>query len=150
MIYAWVENGNIFAVEKLEDVPKQYRDSVVVFEDLSVRDIDKLYVDNNEIKLKPEEMLKGEKILQIKNRLIEKVKNILNEKLSEYGYYSFGDLVFYAQTGEQEAIELLEWYRNFDRAVWNWIENELPNKTIDELIEIDLENLVEQFANIET
>lgn len=150
MIYAWVENGNIFAVEKLEDVPKQYRDSVVVFEDLSVRDIDKLYVDNNEIKLKPEEILKGEKILQIKNRLIEKVKNILNEKLFEYGYYSFGDLVFYAQTGEQEAIELLEWYRNFDRAVWNWIENELPNKTIDELIEIDLENLVEQFANIET
>jgi len=44
MIYAWVENGNIFAVEKLEDVPKQYRDSVVVFEDLSLKDIDKLYV----------------------------------------------------------------------------------------------------------
>ena len=150
MLYAWVENGLIFATEKETDIPDSFRDSVVVFEDISLKDIDKLYVDNNEIKLKPEEILKEEKILQIKNQLIEKVKIILNGKLSVYGYYSFGDLVFYAQAGEQEAVELLEWYRNFDMAVWNWIENELPNKTADELIEIDLKNLVEEFVNIET
>lgn len=133
MLYAWIENGLIFAVERLEDVPQQYRDSVVVFKDLTTNDVSKLYIDNNEIKLKPEESLKEEKISAIKNHLIEKVKAILNGKLSDYGYYSFGDLIFYAQNGEKEANELLAWYKDFDKAVWDFIENDLPNKSLTEL-----------------
>ena len=134
MLYAWIdENGTLCTTYDLEFVPDKYKTTCKIFDELSISDADKLYVDNNEIKLKPEEMLKEEKILQIKNRLIEKVKSILNEKLSKYGYYSFGDLLFYAQAGEQEAIELLEWYRNFDEAVWNFLENEIFQKTLQEL-----------------
>ncbi|MEM1672850.1 MAG: hypothetical protein QXT86_12450, partial [Archaeoglobaceae archaeon] len=66
MVYAWVENGHIFAVERLEDIPEQYRNDVVVFEDLTAKDVSKLYIDDGEIKVKDEQTLVSEKKEEVK------------------------------------------------------------------------------------
>lgn len=81
-----------------------------------------------------------------KDTVIWLEKEIVSKKFQEAGYFSIGDAVFY-KNKDPKAKELLEWYEEFDAKVWNWIENELPAKTNEELLEIDLKELVEGFAN---
>lgn len=77
MLYAWVENGLIFATEKETDIPENFRDSVVVFEDLSLKDFNKLYVEDGEIKLKTEEMILNEMKNNLLNELKQKTYSLL-------------------------------------------------------------------------
>ena len=71
----------------------------------------------------------------IKDTVLWLASRKVNQWLNQNGYHSIGDLVFYAQQNVQEAADLLNNYRNFDRAVWEFI-NSLSGKTYDELLEI--------------
>jgi len=145
MVYAWVENGHIFAVERLEDIPEQYRNDVVVFEDLTAKDVSKLYIDDGEIKVKDEQTLVSEKKEEVKKLLIDKVEKFITKVLREHGYYSLGDLLIYAQSGSREAIELLSWYKQFDTKVWDFIET-LTQKSLQELESFDIDNFLNSIA----
>ncbi|MEM0326903.1 MAG: hypothetical protein QW733_07745 [Desulfurococcaceae archaeon] len=146
MVYAWAEDGHIFAVERLEDVPEQYRNSVVVFEDLTAKDVSKLYIDDGEIRVKDEQMLVSEKREEVKRLLIDKAEKFITETLKKHGYYSLGDLLVYAQSGSQEAIELLSWYKQFDAKVWDFIETQLGQKSLQELESFDIDSFLNNIA----
>lgn len=82
----------------------------------------------------------------VKDTLIWLAKNKVQQKLDAEGFYSVGDLIAY-KTKDETAKVLFDWYYNFDGKVWDWIENVLPTKTNEELLEIDLKALIEEFAN---
>ncbi|MEM0326853.1 MAG: hypothetical protein QW733_07485 [Desulfurococcaceae archaeon] len=82
----------------------------------------------------------------VKDTVIWLTKAKINEKLSEKGFYSIGDVLVYKNRNDQDAIQLYEWYISFDTAVWDWIENTLPKLSEEELLEIDLKSLVENLA----
>jgi len=73
----------------------------------------------------------------IEKFLIDLEKNRVNEILKEYGYLSLGDVVIYADKGDAEAISLLRWYKKYDDAVWQWIDEVLPKLTKKELRSLD-------------
>lgn len=146
MLYAWVENGCIFAVERLEDVPQRYRNNVVVFEDLTAKDVSKLYIDDGEIKVKDEQTLATEKREKVKELLIDRAEKFITETFKKHGYYSLGDLLIYAQSSSQEAVELLSWYKQFDTKLWDFIETELAQKSLQELESFDIDNFLNSIA----
>lgn len=82
----------------------------------------------------------------VKDTIIWLEKEKVQKKLSEKGFYSISDVLVYKSKGDIDAEELYEWYISFDSKVWDWIENELSNKTNEELLEIDLKALVETIA----
>ncbi|QID32290.1 hypothetical protein [Pampinifervens florentissimum] len=145
MVYAWAEDGHIFAVERLEDIPEQYRNGVVVFADLTTKDVSKLYIDAGEIKVKDEQTLALEKREEVKRLLIDKAEKFIADTLKRHGYYSLGDLLIY-QSGSQEAAELLSWYKQFDAKVWGFIETELAQKSLQELESFDIDNFLNSIA----
>ena len=89
------------------------------------------------------ELVPNSVIPQTENELRQAIKDTvlwlanrkINQFLTQHGYYSFGDLLFYAQQNVQEAVDLLNRYRNFDSAIWAFIDS-LSMKTYDELLEI--------------
>lgn len=81
----------------------------------------------------------------VKDTVIWLTERKIQEKLKEKGFYSIGDLSIYKDKNDSDAIELYEWYLNFDKKIWDWID-ELPNKTVEELLEIDLKALVESMS----
>ena len=88
------------------------------------------------------ELVPNPVIPQTENELRQAIKDTalwlasrkINQFLTQHGYYSLGDLMFYAQQNIQEAVDLLNRYRNFDQAVWDFIDS-LSMKTYDELLE---------------
>ncbi len=82
----------------------------------------------------------------VKDTVIWLAKEQINKKLSEKGFYSIGDVLAHKNKNDQDAIQLYEWYISFDTAVWDWIENTLPELSEEELLETDLKSLVENLA----
>jgi len=84
--------------------------------------------------------------------LIWLTKRRINETLQKYHYYSIGDVLIYAREGE--AQKLLDWYREYDTKVWQWIENFNQNfnpSSLDEMLAIDLKQVEENiFKETET
>jgi len=75
----------------------------------------------------------------------------VKEVLSDYGYTSLADVMYYAQVqNDEEAKALLNWYSNpkgsgYDDLIWDWIDNELPKyQAVEELLSIDLKQIEAQ------
>lgn len=93
MVYAWVEGGHIFAVERLEDVPEQYKNSYIIIDDVPIHLISQYYiVEGNQIKRKNTdqllENLKKEKLAELNQKYYAIVHqylelNILNLNVNE-------------------------------------------------------------------
>ena len=88
---------------------------------------------------------------EIQKKLLKEESSRLQKVLSQYGYNSLADVVFYAQTeNDEEAKSLLNWYSNqngngYDDLIWSWIDNELPKyQSVDELLNLDLKQIEAQ------
>ena len=80
-----------------------------------------------------------------KENLLQLEKQRLNKILDTYGYNGLSDIQFYASQNDEEAKALLEWYKNYDDGIWNWIDNDLQAITaLEELLDIDLKQTEEQ------
>ncbi|MEM1672468.1 MAG: hypothetical protein QXT86_10515 [Archaeoglobaceae archaeon] len=119
MLYAWInENGILCSTFDLEFVPEKYRNNVVVFENLSIHDFDKLYIDENgEIKVKSEEQILSERKQRLMESLKQKVFSMLSQtdwvliKCSELGVNpndSYFDVMFQRKRIRQLNDELEE------------------------------------------
>lgn len=82
----------------------------------------------------------------IEDTVLWYAKIIVERKLNEMHYYSLEDVLIYRDKNIQEAIDLYNWYINFDNLVWNWIENVLPNTPDNELQDIDIKTLLLNFS----
>jgi len=88
---------------------------------------------------------------EIKRRLLANEIKRVKEVLSDYGYTSLADVMYYAQVqNDEEAKALLNWYSNsegngYDDLIWNWIDNELPKyQSVEELLSLDLKQIETQ------
>lgn len=78
MLYAWIDkNGTLCTTFELESVPSEYLDRVCIFENLSIHDHDKLYVEDGKIKIKTEEMILQEKRQELLTQLKQTIYNLL-------------------------------------------------------------------------
>ncbi len=85
---------------------------------------------------------------EIKKQFLKLEKQRINQILDQYGYNGLGDVLFYVSQNDSEAQALQNWYKAYDDAVWNFIENQIPTYTdINQLLEIDLETVEEQIFN---
>jgi len=81
----------------------------------------------------------------IQNQFLQLEKQRLNKILDTYGYNGLSDIQFYASQNDEEAKALLEWYKNYDDGIWNWIDNDLQAITaLEELLDLDLRHIEEQ------
>lgn len=79
MIYAWInKEGILCATCDLQYVPEEHKDSVFVF-DSDIREVNKLTVENGEIRLKTEEEILNER----KQQKTSELKNYVAEILSQ-------------------------------------------------------------------
>ncbi len=53
--------------------------------------------------------------------LVWLAKQRVHRVLEEYGYYSLGDVQFYASQNDVEAKAILGWYQAYDTAIWDYI-----------------------------
>jgi len=83
----------------------------------------------------------------VKDTILWLTKEKIQKELSKRGFYGIGDLLAYKDRNDAEAVELYEWYIAFDTAVWDWIENTLPQLNNEELMQIDLKALIEELGN---
>jgi len=77
-------------------------------------------------------------------------KQRVNKILERFGYLSMADVLFYAQDPDsphyEEAKMLMERYKEYDNAIWEFIENLNP-RSIDDLLELDLIQIEESVFN---
>lgn len=81
----------------------------------------------------------------IKDTVLWYTKVLIERKLNQKHYHSLGDVLIYKERNDEEAVELYNWYLNFENLVWNWLENEFPNISDNELLNIDIKNILLQF-----
>lgn len=81
----------------------------------------------------------------IKDTLIWLAGRLLNEKLAREGYYDIGDLLVFKDT-EATAQGLYNWYLRFNQLLWDFIENELPNRSNESLLDFDCIAYINQIA----
>lgn len=82
----------------------------------------------------------------IKDTVLWYAKVLIERKLNEEHYHNLGDVLIYKDKNAQDAIDLYNWYLNFDGLVWDWIKNVLPNISEDELLNIDVRQLLLSFS----
>jgi tRNA(Ile2) C34 agmatinyltransferase TiaS len=73
----------------------------------------------------------------IKRFLLDLEKNRVSQVIAEYEYLNLSDVIIYSNTGDSEALSILSWYKAYDDAIWDWIENELEKYTEEELVKVD-------------
>lgn len=81
----------------------------------------------------------------IKDTVLWYAKILIERTLNQKHYHSLGDVLIYKENNDEEAVKLYNWYLNFENLVWNWLENEFPNISDDELLNIDIKNMLLQF-----
>lgn len=80
MLYVWIDdNGILCTTFELASVPEKYKNNVVVFENLTIHDVDKLYVENGEIKVKTIEEILEKRKQDLLNLLRITVYNVLSQ-----------------------------------------------------------------------
>lgn len=136
MLYAWIdENGTLCTTFELASVPEKYRSSVKIFENLSIHDWDKLYVDENgEIKIKSEEQILAER----KQRLLQELKQVIYSVLLQTDWV----LIKCAELklDPEEAYPEIMAKRGKIRQINKKIEEKIKQaKTLDVLEEIEKE-----------
>jgi len=126
MIYAWVENGNIFAVEKLEDIPDQYKNLYIVIDDVPIHLLlQYYYVENNQIKRRDINQL-------IQEKRKEKITE-LNRK-----YYEVVHQYLELNIDNRSVNELIELDKQL-RTQYNQLKNMILNSNdINELLSITI------------
>lgn len=86
---------------------------------------------------------------ELRQKLAGEMKALRSQRINKvlsspnYAYDSIGDVKFYADTGDADAIGLLSWYATYDTLVWNWIDATLPSIADADLSNVDV-NVVEQ------
>lgn len=73
-------------------------------------------------------------VLWLKSRKVE-------ERLRQAGFMSLGDVIA-MKDSDPEAEGIYSWYVQFSQQIKDFIENNLPTKTNDELLSLDLVELV--------
>ena len=85
---------------------------------------------------------------EMKNQLLQFEKQRLNQILNQYGYNGLGDVLFYVSQNDSEAQALQNWYKAYDDAVWNFIENQIPTYTsLDQLLELNMKQVEQNIFN---
>lgn len=139
MLYAWInENGILCTTFELQSVPKQFRNNITVFENLTIHDHDKLCIENGQIKEKSESVIVQEMKENLLNELRHKVYNLLQP--------SDWVIIKCTELGIDMNVEYREIYhkRQAIRQANNTLESRINSATsIKELIEIqkDIEAL---------
>lgn len=144
MAYAWFEGNNIFvSKEKLFEG----ENVIEVPDHIAPQD---LKIENGRLVFKSESERMQELIKEIKKEAFNIYKDVVREKLDEYGYIDLGDVRIYASLNYKEAKNLLNWYLEFDDIFWNWIDEELPSKDYSELMELksNLHDIIKGFAKL--
>lgn len=132
---AWIENNTIFLTDDSNlQIPFEYIEL-----DDSIN-IDDLYIDeNNQIKIKNEDIKKKEVIDNIKNKLILYWKSKYNQTFKKYDYYDLSDVYIYSKY-EDEANKLLKWYIDNDKKIYDYI---------DSLYELEYDEILDIYNNME-
>ncbi len=143
MIYAWVDDGQIFATTDKNSIPKNKN---VVELDLEKKDIWKLAISGKgNISLRSDKELAIEKRRELVSSLLQLEKQRVQKISDSYGYISLADVSFYANQNDEEAKAILDWYQAYDDLIWSYIDNDLSAFTsVDELLAIDMKNIEEQ------
>lgn len=128
-VYGYVVDGQLVIALFSEYAPSD----AIPIEIADMSEIDNIIYDGNNIRLKTDDELKAELISARQDQLINYQKSIVNQLINQSGYLSLGDVMFYAQSNEQEAIDLLNKYDALDNAIWDFILNTLPNLTVHQL-----------------
>jgi len=112
MLYVWLdENGNVCATYSLEFVPSGVE--VVVFEDLTISDLDKVKVENGRIVRKTDEDFLSE----VKEEKLKKLKEIIATLLepTDYILFKFQEALLLGEDTSlflQKYKKQLEWRNN--------------------------------------
>ncbi len=143
MIYAWVDDGQIFATTDKNSIPKNKN---VVELDLEKKDIWKLTISGKgNISLRSDKELAIEKRRELVSSLLQLEKQRLQNICDQYAYNGLADVQFYASQNDQEAQAILNWYQSYDDLIWSYIDNDLSAFTdFEELLQIDMKNIEEQ------
>lgn len=130
LVYAYLVDGQLRTTFNKEQAPE---DAVVIEINTPSQVFDIIY-DGSAIRLKDDQELKNEVIKKIIDDILLSEKAFVSDKLYEAGgYFSLGDVLVYAQNGDQDATTLLDNYRNLDNSIWDFIGNILPTLTLSQL-----------------
>lgn len=140
-MYAWIENNNIFISNDISLIPNNVN-YIEIPDNILLHD---LKIVDNKILFKSEEDKVNELREKIKENALIIYENVIREKLRKFGFNNLGDIKIYADLGNKDAQDILNWYLQFDNKFWNWIENELLQKTYRELLDLDLHELINSF-----
>ena len=99
---------------------------------------DELVLDNGKWRVKTKEEKRIEIIQQYQNSLKNLEFQRLQQILTKYGYKDLGDVQYWHSQDpkDEEPAGLLMWYKAYDDAIWNEIDN-LQNKIYEQLKEYD-------------
>lgn len=128
-VYGYVVDGQLVIALFPEYAPSD----AIPIEVADMSEIDDIIYDGTNIRLKTDDELKAELISVRQKQLLDYEKSVVQRFIEQNDYFSLADVMFYAQSNDQEAVDLLNKYDALDNDIWDFILNTLPNLTVQQL-----------------